>query len=507
MRARAARGRPRRFQGARRRRWARFATARAPARSSAGAPAVAGMLAIVLVTALAGCSGGTVPNQPRTTVGPRATAGERGTPTAGTPKLEGGRPCQEASGFTCATLRVPLDRSGQQPGRLALRVAAADNAAAPRGVLLVLTGGPGQPGASLVPRIRSLLAPMLRDYRLVMLDQRGTGNEALRCPALQDAMGTSDLTVPPAGTVEACARTIGPRRRLFSTADTVADLEALRAALGAERLTLDGVSYGSYVAERYALAHPDRVSRLVLDSVVPHDDLDPLQLASMRASARVLRAACRQQGCASDPAEDLAAVVRQRRDGPALLDTLVALSIVDPSFGGVPAALHAARQGRPLQLDRLVAAVRRGQQAPAEALSQGLHASTLCTDMRAPWGDSAAPLAGRAAALQRVISGLSPDQVWPFDRATAAGNGIMQTCLRWPPTPAPAAPPGGGLPPVPVLLLAGDHDLSTPLEWAREEAVHAPRGNLVVVAGAGHSVQSRASSDTARQALQRFLAG
>ena len=145
----------------------------------------------------------------------------------------------------------------------------ADNADAPKGVLVDLTGGPGQGGVAFVPRARARMRGLLRDYRLVMLDQRGTGAGALRCPALQRAMGTSDLTVPPPGSVEACAQALGPQRRFYSTADTVADLEALRVALGADKLTLDGVSYGTFVAERYAIAHPDRVARLVLDSVVP----------------------------------------------------------------------------------------------------------------------------------------------------------------------------------------------------------------------------------------------
>jgi pimeloyl-ACP methyl ester carboxylesterase len=57
---------------------------------------------------------------------------------------------------------------------------------------------------------------------------------------------------------------------------------------------------------------------------------------------------------------------------------------------------------------------------------------------------------------------------------------------------------------VPVLLLAGDHDLSTPLEWAREEAAHAPRGHLIVVHGSGHSVQSQAPP-AVRRALAAFL--
>src|SRR6266511_3277113 len=206
------------------------------------------------------------------------------------------------------------------------------------------------------------------------------------------------------------------------------------------------------------------------------------------------------------PAGDLAAVVRARHDGAELLDTLVTLSVADPTFTGVPEALHEARQGQPARLDRLVAAVRQGSGASAAELSQGLHASTLCTDTPAPWGDSSAPIQGRAEALRRAVDRLTDAQVFPFDRATASGNGIAQTCLAWPPTPAPPAPaPGTKLPPVPVLLLAGDRDLSTPLAWARQEARLAPRGRLVVVPDAGHSVQSRASSEVARHAVADFL--
>ena len=80
----------------------------------------------------------------------------------------------------------------------------------------------------------------------------------------------------------------------------------------------------------------------------------------------------------------------------------------------------------------------------------------------------------------------------------------MRTCLYWPPEPAPAVP-RGKLPPVPTLLLAGDRDLSTPLAWARQEAALAPRGSLIVVPKAGHSVQMRAVDEYGRQALNAFL--
>jgi hypothetical protein len=60
---------------------------------------------------------------------------------------------------------------------------------------------------------------------------------------------------------------------------------------------------------------------------------------------------------------------------------------------------------------------------------------------------------------------------------------------------------------VPTLLVNGDHDLSTPLEWAREELRLTTNGRLVVVPGAGHSTQSRASTGVARTAVARFLLG
>ncbi|HSD82104.1 MAG TPA: alpha/beta fold hydrolase, partial [Solirubrobacteraceae bacterium] len=381
-----------------------------------------------------------------------------------------------------------------------------DVRSAPRGVLVVLAGGPGQPGVPFAVRARERLGAAARGRRLVLLDQRGTGGGALRCPALQRAMGTSDLAAPPAAAVRGCARLVGARRADYTTADTVADLDDLRRALRAPRLSLYGTSYGTFVAERYALAHPATTGRLVLDSVVPHAGVAALDVEGMRATARVLRDTCRTRRCPADPARDLAAVVRRRAggvDGVALLDTLTALSIVAPEFRGVPEALHAAAAGAPRRLRRLVAAVARAQRAPASFLSQGLHAATLCAESRLPWQVDA-PLAGRRAALARAGAALGPGATWPFDTATATGNGLVRQCLPWPPVPRPA-PVAADLPPVPALLLAGDRDLSTPLAWAREEAAHAPRGELVVARGSGHGVLRQVRGGPVRRALERFL--
>src|SRR4029077_11335106 len=107
--------------------------------------------------------------------------------------------------------------------------------------------------------------------------------------------GSSDITVPPPAAVVACAHIIGPDRRFYTTMDTVADIDMLRQALEARSMVLDGVSYGTYVAERYALAHPGPVAKLDLDSILPQVDpgrTDAFYLVGLRAVGRVLRAAC-----------------------------------------------------------------------------------------------------------------------------------------------------------------------------------------------------------------------
>jgi pimeloyl-ACP methyl ester carboxylesterase len=435
------------------------------------------------------------------------TAGAAATGQQGTaPARAGSERCPDAPGFSCSTLIVPLDRRGRARGTLRLRIAAQDGNAQ-RGILVFLSGGPGQPGEPFALRVSSRLASAAAGYRIVMFDQRGTGAGALRCPALQAQMGSSDLAVPTKAAVVGCARAIGPKRRYFSTADTVEDLEALRRSLGVPKLTLDGVSYGTFVAERYALRYPGHVDRLVLDSVVPHESADPLSVADAHAAARVLRAVCRADGCKTDPAEDLAIVVRRRPIGTALLDALVTMSVADPRFPGVASALHSARRGSWGALESLVARWGPNPDTPVQLFSQGLHASALCADTKMPWGNSAAPLKRRAPALRRAVARIPAKAIWPFTRAIAAGNGIVKTCLYWPPTPAPTEVRKERFLTVPTLLLAGDRDLSTPIAWARDEARRAPKGRLVIVHGSGHGTQLRAQNDAGRAAVAAFLQG
>jgi len=281
-------------------------------------------------------------------------------------------------------------------------------------------------------------------------------------------------------------------------------MDALRRALGVDSWSLDGISYGTYVGGRYALVHPSRVRKLVLDSVVPQIGETDLGVDEFAAVRRVLGGICG-TGCVAD----LAAVVHRYHLGPQLFDALTFDSIVDPTYRtdwDVPAALHQAREGNRDALNFFLLSAAADQEGvPAQALDQGLHASALCADWRYPWGDSASPLAGREAKLRAAVSRLPAAALYPFDAATASGNGFVRQCLPWAPT-RPTPPPRGKLR-VPTLLVNGDHDLSTPLAWARKQLALTPKGKLVVVPGAGHSVQSRAVSDAGRDAVAAFLLG
>src|SRR3954466_16251682 len=149
--------------------------------------------------------------------------------------LRGAHPCPGASGYTCATLDVPLDHAHPGRGTLHLRVGMGDDVHAPHGVLLVVWGGPGQPGLPILHGFVSrALSAEEHGYRIVVRDQRGTGAGALDSKSIQHQMGSTDLTPPSASAVRSCARKIGARRQFFGTDDTVADMEDLRHSLGVQ---------------------------------------------------------------------------------------------------------------------------------------------------------------------------------------------------------------------------------------------------------------------------------
>ena len=63
----------------------------------------------------------------------------------------------------------------------------------------------------------------------------------------------------------------------MSTANVARDLDLLRQAVGDDKLTYDGISYGSILGSNYAALFPNRVRALVVDGVA-----DPVAWATGR---------------------------------------------------------------------------------------------------------------------------------------------------------------------------------------------------------------------------------
>ena len=220
-------------------------------------------------------------------------------------------PCGDSNNVACGHLTVPLDPSGATPGTIALAmrrhrapVGEAKNA------VIALAGGPGQSAIPFLGQFGQVLGKIADTRDVIAFDQRGTGlSHPLSCPAFEHLTGGGSP-----GAVAICAGQIGPTRGLYTTADTVADIEAIRQAGGYEKLVLYGTSYGTKVAERYAQIYPSHVEALVLDSVVPPSGPEPFDLTTFEAVGRVLRQLCGAGACAhitKSPVSDLARLAKR----------------------------------------------------------------------------------------------------------------------------------------------------------------------------------------------------
>jgi len=464
-------------------------TTRHPIARALGSTGLIAFLALLL----AGCAAGPAPAPS----GPVSTADPV---TRAAIERLGAAPCDSADqaqlqlattdGLLCGALRVPVDRetSGSATTDLTVVLTEGD---APRGVLLLIGGGPGGASTWSVPTIRAIMPEVAAEYQLVALDLRGTGTGALDCPEVQREVGSSDVLAPSAAAIDACATAIGAWQDALSTEATVRDLDELRIALGATRWALDGTSYGTFVAARYAAAHPEAVRALVLDSVVPVEGVDPFLLSSFEALPGVLAERCAAESCETDPVEDLAEVLAGGYPALPLFNMLVAYSVAAPVFDGVIDALAAARAGEPSALDGLVAAMDAAAAAPLSTFSAGTHIATLCADTPMPWGEATDP-AQRQAALATAIAGVDPERIRPFPSSLLAELGTAFSCLHWPASggaPLDAALEAEALAEVPALLLTGELDLSTPFANALAMAQRFTSPQLVTIPGAGHAAQ------------------
>ena len=419
---------------------------------------------------------------------------------------------------------MPLDRTGVVPGTIPIRVARQVSAPAGAGTLLQLFGGPGQGAADAAPFVVQTNAAALRHYRLVLIDQRGTGHSSpLVCTGLQKFLSLA--AVSPQRTA-GCAAAIGRRRAFFTTTDSVEDIEALRVALGVPKLALEGTSYGTYVALQYARQFPATTDRLVLDSIVEPSGVNTFAADSFRAMPRVLRAICSGGGCrgiTSDPVGDVLELtarlgvkpltgtvrgpdgtpVRQTIDAQGLFTLLQSGYLNEPLRAALPGAVHAALEGDPASLLRL-ARPALGVPNTVGELSVGLFATTTCTDIKLSYPLST-PLQARPAAIAAAVAKLSPSMLGGFPVSVARAYSSDVQCRLWPGDPPSQAQDRGVPADVPALVLSGAQDDVTPLENGIEMARLFPKAQRVVVPGTGHDTIDSDHSGCVQTALLRFF--
>jgi pimeloyl-ACP methyl ester carboxylesterase len=461
-----------------------------------------------------------------------------------------------AAGLECATLDVPFDRADPAVGDIALAVQRVPASAPRTGVIVLLSGGPGQPA---IPGFEVQLAPLVRDpalrgFELVTFDQRGTGqSQGLQCPRV----GTLKGGLP--AYVGACGTALGPTRAYYTSQESVEDLDALRQALGGTPLSLFAVSYGTRVAGIYAREYPQGVARMVLDSLVPTTGPNALGLERLHALRRVFdEGICGAGACrsfSSDVYADLSRLVEKLHRHPlrtmiyndrgrlhrarvtedGLLSLLRGLDVAKGMRELVPAAITAAAHGYAAPLARLTGPYQPEEpgssaatlpietatpatsnwlgaqryavaQAPAidSLTSQPLYLATFCVETDLPWSPESSP-SGRAATLHSWLGSLPAVDTAPFSLATVLATSPLPLCIGWPATPS-APPSPTGISATPTLILSGDDDLRTPYEQDLATLADYSDARLLRIPDTGHSTVGTDTTGCALSAMIEFLA-
>ena len=200
------------------------------------------------------------------------------------PKLNW-EPCGDA-GAQCATATVPKDYGSPSQGTLKLAVAKspATDQAHKLGSLFFNLGGPGAPAAIYVEFFGADLFPALNErFDIIGMDPRGVGDSqpSIDCHANQETEGfysepfqTPEIVNPGAlfrkdrGYITKCLDSNPGILPYVSTANVARDMDGLRRAVGDDKLTYLGFSYGTYLGATYASLFPHNYRALVLDGPV-----------------------------------------------------------------------------------------------------------------------------------------------------------------------------------------------------------------------------------------------
>src|SRR4051812_297121 len=223
-------------------------------------------------------------------------------------------PCP--SGATCGSVAVPRDRADPGAGQLqiAYQLLPRKKSGAVAGTIVPLTGGPGGSNTASLEDWQLIFGNLLDNFDLLLIDARGTGSSAvIDCKPLQH-VGF------PRQNVEACADQLGPARDFYRSSSVADDLDAVRAALGIDKIDLYGFSFGTVQARSYASRHGDHPRSLVMDSSGIDLDIVKLRVSVGEDRRRQLEMLCSGsktcKASGDDPVKRVAALATALRKHP-----------------------------------------------------------------------------------------------------------------------------------------------------------------------------------------------
>jgi pimeloyl-ACP methyl ester carboxylesterase len=487
----------------------------------------AALVAAALVAGCSGSSGGSHASSPLSPGGHQTTGAGVGTGGLGAASSGGGLhwgqcPSAEVSGapdagkLRCSSLRVPLNY--QQPSGAAISIVVSElPATAPaskqQGVLLVNPGGPGASGLSLAGEVAGVLSPSVAsEYDIIGFDTRGVGSSdpSLHCepsffsrprPEYDPANAQAEqVLINRAKTYAAdCEKKFGWLLPYMTSQDNARDMDSIRAALGAAKISYLGYSYGTYLGQVYASMFPARIRRMVLDSVVDpagawyqdNIDQDYAFQGRMNAFFAWTAAANSTFQLGSTAAQVKAAFARASAKleahpltGPSgplvgpdeLSDTFLAGGYSNSFWPDMAGALaEYLNNGSGSELVQLYQQV--GVQGENEF---AVYNAVECSDVDWPrnWATWNTDM--------RKANVSAPYETW-------ANTWFNAACAFWP-VKGPAQPMrinGAGLPP--ILMLQGTLDPATPYQGALVARRQLPSARMVVVEGGGNHGQSLSS--------------
>lgn len=433
--------------------------------------------------------------------------------TAPVPPIHWGR-CDddvlEVAHAQCGMLTVPLDHADPDGPTIRLAVARVLHTRSPyRGVVLTNPGGPGGSGTTLARLGAYVPGRVGATYDWYGVDPRGVGESqpALTCDPSYFAWDrppyvprTSRLMRAWRARTERYADDCGSAaaRRLLPhlrTTDTAADLDLLRQAIGADRITYYGFSYGTYLGQVYATLYPDRVRALVLDGVIdPRRVFYRSNLDQDRAFEYTFGRFLRWVGRHHDVYHlgDGATAVRASyerlhrrltrhpagggRVGPDELDDALLLAayynVYYPYVADAWSAL--ARHDRASGIKRLYRSS--NPTGPQADNGYAIYLGTECTD--APWPHDWRTWREDSWRVHRRAPFLTWSNAW-----------YNAPCRTWPATSGPRVDVTGAGFHAPVLLLSETRDAATPYAGALAVRRIFPTARLVAgVGGTSHAV-------------------